>query len=87
VVGSGDGASGHICEPIADRPLTLPHPDRLSLSHPARQEILDEHEDALRRGLATYTDPPTGLAVLTAEFLRSRGCCCHSGCRHCPYIE
>lgn len=26
-----------------------------------------------------------GLMVLTAEFLRKRGYCCGSGCRHCPY--
>jgi len=23
--------------------------------------------------------------VFTAEFLRRRGYCCESGCRHCPY--
>jgi hypothetical protein len=26
-----------------------------------------------------------GLYVFTAEFLRRRGYCCDSGCRHCPY--
>jgi hypothetical protein len=26
-----------------------------------------------------------GLMVLTAHFLRKRGYCCGSGCRHCPY--
>ncbi len=26
-----------------------------------------------------------GLMVLTEQFLRKRGCCCGSGCRHCPY--
>jgi len=26
-----------------------------------------------------------GLMVLTADFLRKRGYCCGSGCRHCPY--
>jgi len=26
-----------------------------------------------------------GLMVLTAEFLRRRGYCCGSDCRHCPY--
>lgn len=26
-----------------------------------------------------------GLMVLTAEFLRKRGYCCGSSCRHCPY--
>ena len=26
-----------------------------------------------------------GLYVFTAEYLRRRGFCCASGCRHCPY--
>lgn len=26
-----------------------------------------------------------GLMVLTERFLRERGYCCGSGCRHCPY--
>ena len=26
-----------------------------------------------------------GLMVLTGNFLRKRGYCCDSGCRHCPY--
>ena len=26
-----------------------------------------------------------GLLVMTAEFLKRRGYCCESGCRHCPY--
>ena len=26
-----------------------------------------------------------GLTVFTAHFLRNRGYCCQSGCRHCPY--
>jgi hypothetical protein len=26
-----------------------------------------------------------GLYVFTAEYLRKRGYCCESGCRHCPY--
>jgi len=26
-----------------------------------------------------------GLMVLTAHFLKNRGYCCGSGCRHCPY--
>lgn len=28
-----------------------------------------------------------GLMVLTAEYLRKRGYCCGSGCRHCPYSD
>jgi hypothetical protein len=26
-----------------------------------------------------------GFMVLTAVYLRRRGHCCQSGCRHCPY--
>ena len=26
-----------------------------------------------------------GRMVFTAAFLRKRGFCCQSGCRHCPY--
>ena len=26
-----------------------------------------------------------GLMVLTEYFLKKRGYCCESGCRHCPY--
>ena len=26
-----------------------------------------------------------GNTVFTADFLRQRGYCCESGCRHCPY--
>jgi hypothetical protein len=28
-----------------------------------------------------------GLMVLTGQFLKKRGYCCGSGCRHCPYSE
>ena len=28
-----------------------------------------------------------GLYVFTAAFLKKRGYCCGSGCRHCPYKE
>jgi hypothetical protein len=28
-----------------------------------------------------------GLVVFTAHFLRRRGYCCESGCRHCPYRD
>jgi hypothetical protein len=26
-----------------------------------------------------------GLFVFTAHYLKERGYCCRSGCRHCPY--
>jgi len=28
-----------------------------------------------------------GLYVFTSSFLRARGYCCESGCRHCPYSK
>lgn len=28
-----------------------------------------------------------GLMVLTAAYLKRRGHCCHSDCRHCPYKD
>jgi iron complex transport system substrate-binding protein len=43
------------------------------------------HDDACAKGLESYADPMTGYQVLTANFLRDRGSCCGSGCRHCPY--
>ena len=32
-----------------------------------------------------YYFTETGLMVFTAHYLRKRGFCCKSGCRHCPY--
>ncbi|HZM11237.1 MAG TPA: DUF5522 domain-containing protein [Candidatus Limnocylindrales bacterium] len=34
-------------------------------------------------GIDYYTE--NGLVVFTAQYLRERGYCCTSGCRHCPY--
>ena len=69
------------------RPLDEPHPDRLGLDHPERDRILAAHRAALARGDVGYTDPATGLFVLTAATLRDNGRCCDQGCRHCPYVE
>lgn len=33
----------------------------------------------------SYVDPASGLLVFTAQYLRRRGYCCDSGCRHCPW--
>ncbi len=64
-----------------------PHPRRLSEHHPHRDAILGRHDEAQERRLPTYTDPVSGLSVFTADFLASRGYCCDSGCRHCPYTD
>ena len=68
------------------RPLTEPHPSRLPLTHPDRDRILAAHAEAMARDEPGYLDPGTGLFVLTAAYLRERGACCETGCRHCPYV-
>ena len=72
--------------PLADRPLTQPHPSRLAPSHPAYDEILRAHAEALESGQPGYVDPVTGFFVMTAETHARRGYCCDNGCRHCPYV-
>jgi hypothetical protein len=37
----------------------------------------------LQKGLDFYIE--NGLYVFTEHYLRRRGYCCESGCRHCPY--
>ena len=37
----------------------------------------------LTEGLDYYME--NGFVVFTAHYLLSRGHCCESGCRHCPY--
>jgi hypothetical protein len=37
----------------------------------------------LVEGLDYYQEGP--YVVFTAKFLRERGYCCESGCRHCPF--
>ncbi|MEW2145485.1 DUF5522 domain-containing protein [Micromonospora vinacea] len=73
--------------PLADRPLTEPHPSRLPSDHPDRVGILAAHAAALAAGEAGYLDPASGLFVLSAAFLARRGTCCGRGCRHCPYVD
>jgi hypothetical protein len=38
---------------------------------------------ALQEGRDYYVE--NGYVVFTERFLRERGYCCKSGCRHCPY--
>ncbi|QSB17568.1 hypothetical protein JQS43_25090 [Natronosporangium hydrolyticum] len=72
---------------MAPRPLTEPHPSRLSPDHPRRAEILAAHSAALAAGASGYLDPATGLFALTARYLADQGRCCGSGCRHCPFVR
>ena len=85
-----DDGTGHddrpAGEPLANRPLDEPHPSRLGPDDPRRNEITAAHRAAMAAGAPGYLDPATGLYVLTAAFLRDRGTCCGSGCRHCPYL-
>ncbi len=73
--------------PLAARPLTEPHVTRLPLDKPDREAILAAHSAALAAEQAGYSDPATGLFVLTARYLTDRGHCCGQGCRHCPYTD
>ena len=73
--------------PLAKRPLTTPATSRLAADHPGRADILAAHADALARHAPAYTDPASGLFVLTSAWLAARGTCCDNGCRHCPYAE
>jgi hypothetical protein len=73
--------------PLAPRGLDEPHPARLPADHPRRADILAAHAIAVAAGQAGYSDPETGLFVLTARFLADRSTCCGRGCRHCPYVD
>jgi Family of unknown function (DUF5522) len=79
-------ASASETNPLAARPLSQPHPRRLSPNAPCYRQIMEAHSQALAAGVDTYVDPASGLIVLTAGTLARRGSCCESGCRHCPYI-
>ena len=65
----------------------LPHPSRLSPSDPRFADIVAAHDAAVRATEMSYRDPATGLIVLTVSAHLERGTCCHSGCRHCPYVD
>ncbi|MFM9137607.1 MAG: DUF5522 domain-containing protein [Actinomycetota bacterium] len=65
----------------------LPLQARLSDAHPRFAQIMALHSEAMASGAPCYRDPATGLSVMTAEFLASRGYCCASGCRHCPFEQ
>jgi Family of unknown function (DUF5522) len=80
-------AAGQPAQPLAERALSEPHPDRLAPTHPDYAAILAAHGAALRAGSDSYLDPSTGLIVFTAGYLARRGTCCDTGCRHCPYVS
>lgn len=45
---------------------------------------MSAHQAALDDGRQGYTDPTTGLFVMTAAYLATRPCC-GNRCRHCPW--
>lgn len=49
----------------------------------AEEDASVAHNISLRAEADYYVED--GLMVFTAHFLRQRGYCCESGCRHCPY--
>ncbi|MFT7474926.1 MAG: hypothetical protein ACI81L_001858 [Verrucomicrobiales bacterium] len=59
----------------------------LSPDAPHRDEIMGCHDAAIRSGNDGYLDPRSGLFVMTAVFLKDRGDCCDSSCRHCPFAK
>jgi Family of unknown function (DUF5522) len=67
-----------------DPTLMIPDPSRLDLGDPGALAVIEAHEHAVERGESGYTDPGTGLFVMTAPYLWNRGCC-GRGCRHCPF--
>lgn len=77
---------------MSDRiaPLRLHHvndplPGRLPKDSVDANKIMAAHAAAVASGDPVYIDPATRRSVMTAVFLASRGRCCGSGCRHCPY--
>lgn len=67
--------------------LEVPLPRRLGPDRADFDSIMRLHAEAVRRRRPTYRDPTSGYTVFTADFLASRGYCCASGCRHCPYEQ
>jgi hypothetical protein len=73
--------------PLREDHLMAPLPGRLPRDARMAEAIMSVHAEALRVGDPVYVDPVTRRSVMTATFLASRGRCCSSGCRHCPYEQ
>lgn len=43
----------------------------------------EDSDRSLQEGRDYYRE--SGYLVFTEAYLRDRGYCCRSGCRHCPY--
>ena len=46
-------------------------------------EAMPQQTEKLVEGIDYYLE--NGRFVFTEHYLRKRGYCCQSGCRHCPY--
>ena len=68
-VSATDNRGAPPLEQLADRPLTEPHPDRLSPDDPAFAQTIRAHTAALEAGADSYVDPRSGYTVLTAAYL------------------
>jgi hypothetical protein len=71
--------------PLRPDHVDAPLAQRLPRDPAMVDRILAAHRAAVDRGDPVYVDPLTRRSVMTAVFLASRGRCCSSGCRHCPY--
>jgi hypothetical protein len=80
-----------VARPSQPRPavglgLAVPHPSRLDPGRPDFAHIVGAHRRAMQLGEPGYTDPTSGLLVMTARYLWEQGRCCDQGCRHCPFL-
>jgi hypothetical protein len=73
--------------PLRPDHVDSPLPQRLPRDETVLQKVLTAHRAAVDKGDPVYIDPLTKRSVMTAAFLASRGRCCSSGCRHCPYEQ
>ena len=71
--------------PLRPQYVDTPLPGRLPKDPEAVRRIMVAHTAAVAVGDPVYVDPATRRSVMTSVFLASRGRCCGSGCRHCPY--
>ncbi len=62
-----------------------PAPDRLHGGSSSFDSVMAEHDASIAAGADGYLDPRTRYFVFNAGYLKDRGTCCDSNCRHCPY--
>ena len=75
-------------KPLDDR-RNNSNPYKVSMTDRGNETNGEANEDdcaaqrKVREGEDYYLE--NGLMVFTAAFLKERGYCCESGCRHCPF--